>query len=459
MKYAIIDIETTGGSPHTEKITEIAIFIHDGTQVIDEYSTFVNPERLIPPFITGLTGITNEMVADAPKFFEVAKQIVNITEDTVFVAHNVNFDYRFVQMEFKNLGFDYQRKTLDTVRLSRKILPGHASYSLGKICDDLGISIKGRHRAAGDALATVKLFEILLAQNEAFLEASDPDQFKYLKGIDSALHKEILNSLPEDTGVYYFFDHLKNLIYIGKSINIKKRVAQHFRNKSGRKAMEMSDKIAEVAYELTGSELVALLKESDEIKKFKPLYNRMQRRSLYSYGLFSSYDLNGYITFNLSKITQKNGLPIATFSSAIEGKNHFFSLVEKYQLCQSLCGLYKTEGACFHYGINMCKGACVGKESYTDYNVRAMQLIKAYEYSVSDFFIIDKAQEVDVKAVVGIRNGQYMGYGYINVEFISDVQQLGDCLKKYDDNRDIQQIIKNFLRSGKFETLLEVAHS
>lgn len=162
--YAIIDIETTGHSRNDGKITEIAIFVHNGFEITESFSSLINPECYIPPFITNLTGIDNEMVRNAPKFYEIARKIVEITENKIFVAHNVSFDYRFVQEEFKQLGYDYQRKTMCTVRMSRKYLPGHRSYSLGKLCGELNISITGRHRAAGDALATVRLFELIMAR-------------------------------------------------------------------------------------------------------------------------------------------------------------------------------------------------------------------------------------------------------------------------------------------------------
>ncbi len=171
--YAIIDIETTGQSFRHGKITEIAIFVHDGFKIISSFNTLINPECYIPGFISNLTGIDNEMVKAAPKFYEVARKIIEMTQDKVFVAHNVSFDYKFVQEEFRQLGYDYQRKTMCTVRMGRKFLPGHQSYSLGKLCDELDISIIGRHRAAGDALATVKLFEIILA-NKAQKETKQP---------------------------------------------------------------------------------------------------------------------------------------------------------------------------------------------------------------------------------------------------------------------------------------------
>lgn len=176
--YAIIDIETTGNTYKSGKITEIAIYIHDGFEIVDSFSSLINPECYISDFITRLTGIDNEMVRLAPRFYEVARKVVEMTTDTVFVAHNVNFDYKFIQEEFTRLGFDYQRKTMCTVRMGRKYLPGHKSYSLGKLCSELGIPINGRHRAAGDALATVKVFEMIMdrkAQKEA---KSDPTQLR-----------------------------------------------------------------------------------------------------------------------------------------------------------------------------------------------------------------------------------------------------------------------------------------
>ena len=177
--YSIIDIETTGQIVSTVKITEIAIYVHDGDKIVDSFCTLVNPECYISNYITELTGITNEMVATAPTFYEIARKIVEITDGTIFVAHNVSFDYGIVCEEFKRLGYAYKRKTLCTVKLSRKYLPGHASYSLGNICGDLNIKIEGRHRASGDALATIKLFEIIMERyKKPFATGGDAIQGK-----------------------------------------------------------------------------------------------------------------------------------------------------------------------------------------------------------------------------------------------------------------------------------------
>jgi len=176
--FAIIDIETTGQSAKTGKITEVAIFIHNGFEITGSFTSLINPECYIPGFITNLTGIDNEMVRNAPKFYEVAKEIVEMTKDMIFVAHNVSFDYRFIQEEFKRLGYTYERQTMCTVRMGRKYIPGFKSYSLGKLCQELGISINGRHRAAGDALATVKVFELILARKALLESKATNDQLR-----------------------------------------------------------------------------------------------------------------------------------------------------------------------------------------------------------------------------------------------------------------------------------------
>ena len=197
--YAIIDIETTGGSEVYERITEIAVFIYDCEKVVNQFTSLVNPERPIPYYITKLTGINDKMVESAPTFEQLAPKIDQITEGCFFVAHNVTFDYNFVRDEFRRIGFKYERKTLCTVKLSRKLIPGKRSYSLGNLCNEIGIHIKDRHRAAGDALATVKLFELLLS--------ADPSLANQIAHqLPNWMPIHLLERLPESTGVYYFYD-------------------------------------------------------------------------------------------------------------------------------------------------------------------------------------------------------------------------------------------------------------
>ena len=449
--FAVVDIETTGGSPRTEKITEIAIYIHDGLSIVDEFVTLINPECIIPYFITGLTGITNEMVADAPKFYEVARRIVEFTEGKIFVGHNVNFDYSFVRQEFKKLGFEYNRKTLDTVKLARQVVPGLRSYSLGRLCMQLGITIENRHRAAGDALATVKLLELLLARDEKKI-ASKILKPGFPQGLNEHLDRKLLNRLPENVGVYYFWDEKGELIYIGKSINIRSRIYQHLYNNSSQRAMEMKDRIADITWELTGNELVALLLESEEIKKRKPVYNRKLRRSMFSVGLFAEMDKKGYIRLRIDKYGEDD-YPLTSFSTKREAKEILHKWVEEYHLCQKLCGLYESSGACFHYGIGECNGACDGKEPPDSYNERVKELLGKFEYDYHNFLIILPGRIKDEISVVGIENGKFLGFGHAPSDHQSNPELLKDSIKYYPDNRDVHSIIKLYLRKNETRIL------
>jgi len=447
--YAIIDVETTGTSASYGKITEIAIVLHNGEALTETYTTLINPECNIPWNITRLTGITNDMVASAPKFYEVAKKIVELTAGRIFVAHNAQFDYSFVKEEFKRLGYDFKRKTICTVKLGRKLLPGHRSYSLGNICADLGIQITDRHRAIGDALATSKLFDILIAQNN-LLESSLFVQQTY------PLSTEKIAAIPGKTGVYYFYDAQGNIIYIGKSKDIHQRVLTHFGNLQTKKAIEMRDKIAEVSWEETGSELVALLLESAEIKKHKPLYNRSLRRSAFNFGLFSFEDPDGYLHLKINPIEGED-IPLTTFHSQQEGIDYLHNLADKYALCKKLCHLENSLGECFQSQIRHCQGACTGLENPANYNVRVNKSIYALKFRSPNFFVIDQGRTNDENAIIKIVNGSFIGFGYASTDNSSnDMEFLHDCIQKYNDNRDIHVIIKGYLNRSKNLRIIEL---
>lgn len=440
--YAIIDIETTGGNASRERITEIAIFVHDGLRIVNEYSTLVNPECKVPPFVARLTGISDEMLVDAPKFYEVAREIVEITEGCTFVAHNAAFDYSFVKQEFLNLGYKYKRPVLCTVKMARKLLPGHKSYSLGNLCNSLGIQITSRHRASGDALATVKLFERLLSVDPTLSQIPTD-------GLHPSLDRSIFSRLPSTAGVYYFHDENGKLLYIGKSKNIRARVLSHFQNSSTNKAIEMRSNTASISYEETGSELIALLLESDEIKKHKPLHNRLQRRTLYKYGLYSFYLQSGYHVIQIEKI-KNTGKPHTVFASFDEALVLVHELAAKYNLCQKLCGLYQNHGACFQHSIGQCAGACTGIEPADSYNLRVDTALAEFHHKWSDMAIIDHGRNEDEVSVVLIENNVFAGFGWMTTENgIDDPGQIRDCIKRFNDNRDVQQIIKGFLNTGK----------
>jgi DNA polymerase-3 subunit epsilon len=454
--YAILDIETTGGSPKTEKITEIAIFFHDGEKVVDEWSTLLNPEKSIPYFITGLTGITNEMVANAPRFYEVAKEIVERTKDHTIVGHNVKFDYSFIKSEFKKLGFEYDRNTLCTIKLSRRIFPGHKSYSLGKLCKDLGIVIHDRHRAAGDALATVKLFEMLQSNQEGgFGEEMVRERSGRYKNLNEHLTVEDIQNLPEECGTYYFFDDSQQLLYIGKSKNIRHRILSHLGNTTTKRALELKQRIHTISYDLTGSELIALLKESKEIKDQKPRYNRAQKRTSSYWGLYPGKDEYGYITFALRKISETPEDPVTCFNNKKEAREALTKMVGKNWLCQKLSGLYQTDGACFHHSIRQCNGACIQGEAVSTYNKRAEALLDSLQLDRGNLLIIDSGRKPDERSLVRIEKGIYMGYGYLSVnEAYLGIEEMLECIQPALDNRDIRQILRNWLKNNRVEKIL-----
>ncbi len=448
--YAIIDVETTGNSARFGKITEIAIVLHDGKRVVDEFSSLVNPECSIPYFITRLTGITNEMVASAPRFCEIARKVVEMTEGHVFVAHNAQFDYNFIREEFARLSYDYSRDVLCTVRLGRLLLPGMHSYSLGKICEVLQIRNSSRHRAAGDALATARLFEILCEK------AGDSDllQLTRSKNAKSPLcqrHKDMIAALPADTGVYYLYDRDDKLIYVGKSCNIRERIHTHLISTATRRAQEMKEQVCRVHYELTGSELIALLKESDEIKSMKPLFNKAQRRALNAYGLYEKTDDKGYLCFHIRRNTSK-GVPVISFNNLTEGREFMFRLSAEFELCQRLNALYPGNGACFHHSIRQCRGACIGEESPASYNQRAEAALHTMEFPESNLLLTDRGRNDEEKSFVLIENGKYMGYGWVPADHcILQATDLYPFLIPAADNREIRRIINDFTRRNKVE--------
>jgi len=452
--YAIVDIETTGGSARLERITEIAVYIHDGKHIVDEYSTLVNPERNIPYFITALTGISNEMVEDAPKFFEVAKKIVEITEGNIFVAHNARFDYSFIRQEFSMLGYNFKRPLLDTVSLSRKLLPGHKSYSLGNLCKDLSIEIRGRHRASGDALATVRLMELLLERDRELNNGGLVKNRKASK-LHPALDMQKITDLPEEPGIYYFHNESGEIIYVGKSRNLYQRVNTHLSNNTSSREMEMRSIIADISWERTGSELVALLLESAEIKTRKPLFNRAQRRTGFRWGIYSFTDENGYIRLEYRNV-KDDAVPLALFSSKENVRAKLDHVISQYNLCQKLCGMYETPGQCFHRQVSLCRGACCGEEEPRSYNERALQALDEFVFRERNFFIIDRGRDTEERSAVKIVNGKYAGYGYFNINDVGfGLTAIHDCIRNARDNRDIQVIIKGYLKNHRVEKIID----
>ena len=445
--YAILDIETTGGQFNEEGITEIAIYKFDGHEVIDQFISLVNPEKPIQPFVVKLTGINNAMLRSAPKFYEIAKRIIEITQDCILVAHNTSFDYRILRTEFNRLGYDYVKPTLCTVELSQKLIPGQASYSLGKLVRSLGIPVTDRHRASGDAMATVKLFKMILAKDIEKEIIIGLIKAEIKKGLSPKL-LDIVESMTARTGIYYIHNEKGDLIYIGKSKNIKKRINQHFTGTSG-KSKKIQREVFAVTYEETGNELIALLKESEEIKINKPIYNRAQRKSIFQYALYVEEDENGYLALKINKADGRKK-EITSFTTLQEGKNLLFKITSEYQLCQKINGLYETKNSCFQLKIKECNGACMGKETPDSYNERVNEFIKGMKFDNNNMVIIDKGRTLDERSAVLIENGIYKGYCFFELNYqVNNIEILKNIIIPMQNNRDTRTIIQGYLRRHK----------
>lgn len=455
--YAILDIETTGGKYNEEGITEIAIYKFDGHEIVDQFSSLVNPEKNIQPFVVNLTGINNKMLYNAPKFYEVAKRIIEITEDCILVAHNAQFDNRILTTEFARLGYSFEKEIVCTVELSKKLLPDLPSYSLGKLVRSLGIPIADRHRAQGDAKATVELFKLLLEKDIkkeiiSSIVRKDPKKQLEPKLLD------IINTLPTTTGVYYM--HRKNgkIIYVGKSKNIRKRIIQHFTN-DNKKSKKIQLEVVSVSYEETGNDLIALLKESQEIKTLKPIFNHALKRNIFQSQLYSFYDDKGYLNLKIEKNTEQNSNDnvITTFSNYQQAKNFLYKITDEFQLCQKLNHLEKSESTCFNYGLKTCNGACINKEKVSEYNLRVQKYIEKSSYQFDHMLIIDKGRFLEEKSVILIENGIYKGYGFYNLNFqINTPEVLKSIINPMENNRDTQHIIQSYLRKYKVQKIINL---
>jgi len=433
--YAIVDIETTGGYAANNAITEVAIVLHDGIREVKRYETLVNPGMGIPRYVQALTGIDDEMVAHAPSFDEIAPLLFEWLKDAVFIAHNVNFDYSFLKHQLKACGLDLDSKKLCTVRLSRKVFPGAPGYSLGKICQYLGIDNANRHRAGGDADATVLLFEKILQaggleQIRAMLKANSKEQYLPIN-----LPAEQLSRLPETPGVYYFHDQKGKVIYVGKATNLRRRVHSHFsNNKPGRQKQEFLRNIYSISHEATGTELMAFLLECIEIKRLWPAYNRSLKRFEPTYGLYVYEDRNGYSRLILEK-TKKLLPPIYTFSLLIEGQSLLRKLVREYELCPKLCFLQTDNGPCEGVRLSSCHGACRQEESVPEYNNRVEAAVTALVRSLPSFTLLDAGRHPEEKSCILVEQGRFYGMGYLPTDIpIRDTGELKNYLTRYPEN-------------------------
>lgn len=448
LEFAVVDIETSGGKPKDSKVIEIAIIIHDGHQIVDKYESLVNPEKPIDWYVTKLTGIKNADVANAPKFFEIAKTVFQMLEGRVFVAHNVGFDYPIIRNEFKSLGFDLRLPHLCTIQSSRQIMPGLESYGLKKVSEHLQITLDQHHRAMDDTLATAEILKHLFNTDKQKLETFVKEDINPKK-LHEKLDLNDLDELPNKTGVYAFYNEKNEIIYIGKSLRIKSRVEQHLKQAKTNKAIEMRPQIARIKYLLTGSELVALLLESKLIKKHQPIYNKSQKNIHFNYGLYDFVDNNGYRQLLVKKRT-KTGQPIHTFTSLANGKKRLEQWAEDNQLCRKLCQLDPGQGACFDYSIKACDGACIGKESPEHYNQKVNDLINGLQFNQESFLIIDKGVKKNEISFIHIDKGRFAGYGYMfKYTFLKRPENFRKYITKQEHLTDYISIINSHLKKNE----------
>ena len=441
--YAIVDIETTGGHAAANGITEIAIILHDGERPQEVYHTLVNPEMPIPPYVSALTGIRDDMVAEAPPFSDLAPFVHRRLEGRVFVAHNVNFDYPFVRHHLARSGIDFQARKLCTVRMSRKLFKGLPSYSLGNLCRSLGIGIRDRHRAKGDAEATMRLFERLLAADgegvvKGMLGAGSREGYLPLH-----LPAEQVDRLPPTPGVYYFHDRRDKVVYVGKAVNLRQRVVSHFSNNAASKRkQELMRTVHRISHVECPSELVATLTESLEIKRLWPRFNHSQKRYEHRYAIQTYEDRRGALRFVLD-VRRRGSLPLVTVGTLTEGHVILRRLVRGFGLCPVLCSLQKSSvEPCSGMEEGQCRGACCGKEPVEAYNERAREAVHSLKTCLPSFALYEEGPDGDSHTVMLLENGEFVGMGPVARDsVIPDRESLRRVIAPCPDNARIRSLL------------------
>lgn len=385
-----VDIETNGLNHVRGRVIEVAaIRVEDG-KVVKSFSSLIDPESELPYFITNLTGITTNDVKKAPTFLQIADELEEILRDAIFVAHNVRFDYSFIKQEFKRLGRDFTPKQLCTVKLSRALYPHERSHKLQSLIDRHGFTYKSRHRAYDDAAILWQFTQYITKHfPPEQITAAITQQIK-TPAVPRALQPALVRDLPQSPGVYIFEDEAGRPLYVGKSVNIKKRVMSHFsRDHADTREFKMAQTIASIRTEQTAGELSALLLESRLVKELQPVYNRQLRRLSKLLLVKQQRDLHGYVAVELEEASLIDpaaaGDILAVFPRRSRAKAVLNDITKTFDLCPKLMGLEKASGACFMRQLHKCHGACVQQEPVDVYNQRLLtafenQRIKAWPF-------------------------------------------------------------------------------
>lgn len=434
--YAIVDIETTGSSAKGGKVTEVAVLIHDGERVVDEYQTLVNPERYIPSSITSLTGITQSMVDEALPFRDIAEELYELLQGHIFVAHNVNFDYGFLKKEFQDVGMNFSPSKLCTVRLSRKIFPELKSHALGSLCHHFGIENFARHRAMGDARATAVLLNVLLdnenGEFEFFLKKNSKEAY-----LPPHLNEKVFEDLPEATGVYYFLDSRGKMLYVGKANHIKKRVRQHFSSTDVVYKQKLKDQIHDIRYELCGDELIAFLKEAHDIQKHFPPFNKALKFPRPRFGIYHYQDGTGATRLVIGKI-HKSMKPLAQFATHDKARSYLIQLTKEKRLNPKQCGLPESMMHFYGYEVEQLEPKAAEE--------RLKAVIEDLKANEASYVLIGSGRDVKEKSAVWIEKGTYMGFGFLPKDTaISDKSNFDEWIIRQNESREIYAILSQFL--------------
>jgi DNA polymerase-3 subunit epsilon len=447
-----VDIETNGGNGERGRITEIAVIRVEQGDIVDKFTTLVNPGSPIPHWITSLTGITNADLEGAPYFDEIADDLHRIMEGAIFVAHNVRFDYSFVKRQLEACGYKFAPKLFCTVRMSRAMYPEHKGHSLEKIIGRHGIVVGGRHRAYDDAKAIYDFTNLAIAEkgHEAFRQAI-ATQFK-TKTLPPNLDEKTFQNIPQTPGVYIFEDGQGSPLYVGKSVNLRQRVMSHFANDTKvAKEMKLSQGSHNISFIQTETEIEALLLESAKVKELQPIHNRMLRRAIKQTVLVRKVDDDGYLKMVLENRDLSDETDLASiygvYTSKSQAKSRLEELVRTFDLCPKLMDLEKSKSACFRYHLGQCKGACVGEEEPEKYNRRVEY---ALERSKIESWPFKGELAVKISESKALIIDQWVIKGYMTA-----VEGQDAYVERITNGFDIDtyKILRSYLRSNKSSIL------
>jgi len=372
---AFVDIETTGGSHFKSRVLEVGVVRVENGRVAAKYQTLLHPDEEIPTFITGLTGITDDDVAGAPRFAQIADDLAEVLDGAVFVAHNVRFDYSFLKMEFERLGASFHPPLLCTVRLSRWLFPQYRTHKLADLIERHGLLAPARHRAYDDAHCLWQFYQLVMREFD--LDAIETAVRAQLgsQALPSQLDPVQMEALPEGPGVYIFEDDEGTPLYVGKSVNVRRRVMSHFAaDFEHGSEMKLAQTVRRLRAIATHGELSALLLESDMIKDLQPQYNRMLRRRELMTLLLAAETDDGYATAKMADAREIDPAHaqklLAVYATKGAARRSLQAVVQNFRLCPKLLGLEHTKRACFLAQLGKCDGACEGLESVESYNAR-----------------------------------------------------------------------------------------